>query len=184
MEFNARQIADLLNGFVEGNPDVCVSKLSKIEEAVAGTMTFLANPLYTNFIYTTRASIIVVSEDFLPAQMVSGTLIRVPNAYTAFATLLEVFSKNKNEKKGISPLACIAKTARLGSDVYIGEFTSIGENVVIGNNVKIFPNTSIGDHSLIGDETIVHSHVSVYEETVIGKNCTIHSGVVIGSDGF
>jgi len=184
MELTARQIAEMLDGSVEGDPDISVSTLSKIEEGKPGTMTFLANPLYTNYIYHTQASIIVVNKDFTPMQSISGTLIRVENAYTAFARLLEIFSKNKTRKPGISPMAFISKSARVGENVYIGEFVYVGENAVIGNAVRIYPNSCLGDNSSVGDETLIYSGVKLYDGTVIGKNCTIHSGVVIGSDGF
>jgi len=131
MEFSARQIAEVLHGKVEGNPDVKISNLGKIEEGTQGTMTFLANPAYTHYIYSTKASIIVVNDDFIPSQRINGTLIRVNNAYTAFAKLIEIFNKRPQEKHGISSLSYISKSAKLGEDVYVGEFTSIGENVII-----------------------------------------------------
>ena len=184
MEFTAKQIAEMLDGRVEGNENTIVTTLSKIEEGRPGTMTFLANPIYTSYIYTTLASIIVVNEDFVPSQSVSGTLIRVRDAYMAFAQLLEMFSKNNHDKQGISSHACISKTAKIGTNVYIAEFVSIGEHVVIGNDVKIYPNSSIGDHSSIGENSVLNAGVRIYHDSVIGKNCTIHSGVVIGSDGF
>ena len=184
MDFSARKIAEMLNGTVEGDPDICVSTLSKIEEGRPGSMTFLANPLYTSYIYSTQASIIVVNNDFVPSQAISGTLIRVEDAYMAFALLLELFNKAKTEKHGISPLAFVSTTAQVCETSYIGEFSSIGENVIIGNNVKIYPHTCVGDNTTICDETILYSGVNIYDNTFIGKNCTIHSGVVVGSDGF
>jgi UDP-3-O-[3-hydroxymyristoyl] glucosamine N-acyltransferase len=184
MEFSALQIAELLHGKVEGNPEAMASKLAKIEEGVPGTLTFLANPLYTPYIYTTKASIVVVNEDFVPAQEISATLIRVPDAYSAFAELLEKFSSIIPEKIGISPNACIAPSARIGAGVFIGEFVSIGENAVIGNNVKIHPQCTVGDNSSLGDDTVIYPGVTLYRETVIGKRCTIHGGVTIGADGF
>jgi UDP-3-O-[3-hydroxymyristoyl] glucosamine N-acyltransferase len=184
MEFSARQIAEVLNGKVEGNPEVKISNLAKIEEGTEGTMTFLANPAYTQYIYTTKASVIVVNEDFVPGQPLSGTLIRVDNAYTAFAKLLEIFHKISGEKQGISPLSSVPKSAKTGEEVYIGEFTSIGENVIIGNRAKIYPNCTIGDDSIIGEETIIYPNVTLYRNTITGKCCTIHSGVILGADGF
>ena len=184
MEFTARQIAEVLNGIVEGNPDVIISNLSKIEEGLPGTMSFLANPAYTNYIYTTESSIIVVNDDFSPLQPVPGTLIRVKDAYAAFAQLLELFNHNKSEKTGVSPLSFISKTAHVGENAYIGEFVFIGENVVIGNNVKLYPHVFIGNAAQIGDNSTLLSGVKIYHDTIIGKNCTFHSGVVIGSDGF
>jgi UDP-3-O-[3-hydroxymyristoyl] glucosamine N-acyltransferase len=184
MEFSARQVAEVLNGKVEGNPDIKISNLGKIEESGEGTMTFLANPAYTPFIYTTRASVIVVNDDFLPSQPIKGTLIRVANAYSAFARLLEIFNKTALEKHGISSLAYIAKSARLGEGVYVGEFTSVGENVVIGKNAMIYPNCTIGDESVIDEGSTIYPGVTLYRRTLIGKQCTIHAGVILGADGF
>lgn len=184
MDFTARQIADVLNGKVEGDPEVTVSKLAKIEDGLPGTMTFLANPLYTPHIYTTKASIIVVNEDFIPAQPIAGTLIRVENAYTSFAKLLEIFQNLQSGKKGISPHAFISKSAEIGEDVYIGEFVSVGENAVIGNQVQLHPQTFIGDNVTIGDKTTIFAGVKIYHDCVVGNNCTLHAGIVIGADGF
>lgn len=184
MEYSARQIAEVLKGTVEGDPDITVSNLSKIDQGMPGTLSFLANPLYTNYIYTTGASIVVVNNDFVPAMPVPATLIRVENAYTSFAFLLEIFTKSRTEKAGISPNAYIAKTAKVGDNVYLGEFAYIGENVVIGNNVSLYPHVYIGDNTIIGDNTKLFSGARLYFDTVIGKNCRIHSGAVIGADGF
>jgi UDP-3-O-[3-hydroxymyristoyl] glucosamine N-acyltransferase len=184
MEFTARQIADVLNGKVEGDPEVVVSRLAKIEEGLPGTMTFLANPLYTPHIYTTKASIIIVNEDFVPAQPIAGTLIRVENAYTSFAKLLEIFQNLQSGKKGISPHAFISKSAIIGEDVYIGEFVSVGENAVIGNQVHLYPQTFIGDNVTIGDKTTIFAGVKIYHDCVVGSDCTLHAGIVIGADGF
>ena len=184
MELTARQIAVKLNGTIEGDPETIISSLAKIEEGTTGSLSFLANPLYTNFIYSTRASIILVNSDFVPAQTVPCTLIRVSNAYSAFAQLLEMFAATTRVSREISPLACISSSARTGSNNYIGEFVSIGDNVVIGNEVLIYPNCVIGADSIIDDHTILYPGVKIYCDTRIGKNCTIHSGAVIGSDGF
>ena len=184
MEFTARQIADVLNGKVEGDPEVVVSRLAKIEEGLPGTMTFLANPLYTPHIYTTTASIIIVNEDFVPAQPIAGTLIRVENAYTSFAKLLEIFQNLQSGKKGISPHAFISKNANIGEDVYIGEFVSVGENAMIGNQVHLYPQTFIGDNVTIGDKTTIFAGVKIYHDCVVGSDCTLHAGIVIGADGF
>ena len=184
MEFTARQIADILKGKVEGDPEVVVSRLEKIEEGTPGSMTFLANPLYTPHIYTTMSSIIVVNEDFVSTQAISGTLIRVENAYTSFAKLLEIFQNLQTTKKGISPYAFIAKNARIGKDVYIGEFVSIGENAIIGDQAQLYPQTFIGDNVSVGDNTKIFSGVKIYRDCKIGSNCTLHSGMVIGADGF
>lgn len=184
MEFSAEQIASLLGGVVEGDPKAMVSNLSKIEEGTAGTLSFLANPKYTPHIYLTEASIVIVNDSFVAEKPIKSTLIRVPDAYSAFAQLLEIYQKYKNDKKGISTLAFIASTASYGDDFYAGEFVSIGERVLIGNNVKVFPQAYIGDDCVLGDDTIVFPGATLYAGTIVGKYCTIHAGVVIGSDGF
>lgn len=184
MEFTARQIAQIVNGRIEGDPEKVVSRLAKIEEGLPGTLTFLANPLYTPHIYTTKSSIIVVNDDFIPAQTISGTLIRVENAYTAFAKLLETFQNLQSSKKGISPYAFIPKSAKIGNDVFIGEFVSVGENAIIGNNVQLHPQTYIGDNVVVGDRTKVFAGVKIYHDCLVGSDCTLHSGIVIGADGF
>jgi UDP-3-O-[3-hydroxymyristoyl] glucosamine N-acyltransferase len=184
MDFTARQIAEVLNGKVEGDPEVSVSGLAKIEEGLPGTMTFLANPIYTPHIYTTKASIIVVNEDFVPAQPIAGTLIRVENAYASFAKLLEIFQNLQAAKIGISPLAFISKSAQIGEEVYIGEFVSVGENAVIGNKVQLYSQTFIGDKVTIGDNTKIFAGVKIYHDCTVGNNCTLHAGIVIGADGF
>jgi len=184
MKFSAKQIAELLNGNVEGDPGIEVSKLSKIEEGNAGTLSFLANPKYTQYIYTTTASIVIVSKDFIAEQPISATLIRVDDAYKAFAKLLELYNEILRNKVGISAQAFIAKSAFLGKNVYIGEFAYIGENVEIADNVKIYPQAYIGDNCTIGENTSIFPGVKIYSDNVIGKACTLHSGVVIGADGF
>jgi UDP-3-O-[3-hydroxymyristoyl] glucosamine N-acyltransferase len=184
MEFTAGKIAEILNGKVEGDPNVTVSNLAKIEEGTPGTMSFLANPIYTHYIYSTKASVIIVNKDFTPSQPVPGTLIRVDNAYTAFAAVIDLYNQVAAVKSGISPLSSVSKSAKIGDDVYIAEFVSIGVNSIIGKGTKIFPNCYIGDNVTIGEGSQLYSGVKVYKECVIGKNCTIHAGVVVGSDGF
>ena len=184
MEFTAAQIAGFLKGTVEGNPDVRVSNLSKIDDGKPGTLTFLANPKYTPYIYTTQASVIVVNEDFVALQPVQGTLIRVADAYSSFATLLEMFDQSKNVNPGISGNAAIASSAIMGENVSVGDFSVIGKDVVIGKNVVIHPQVFIGNNVTIGDQSMLYPGVKIYHDCMIGKNCTLHSGVVIGSDGF
>ncbi len=184
MEFTASQIAGFLNGVVEGDPDIRVSNLSKIDESEPGTMTFLANPKYTPYIYTTKAAIIVVNKDLIAAQSVPCTLIRVDDAYSAFATLLEMFSNASPSVTGISKQCSIASSVSMGANISIGDFSYVGKNSVIGANVYIHPQVYIGDNVVIGDNSIFFPGVKVYNDSVIGKNCTLHSGVVIGSDGF
>lgn len=184
MKFTAKEIAAMLNGELEGDADATIEKISRIEEGVPGSLSFLANPKYTQFIYTTRASAVIVNKDFVPEQAINTTLIRVEDAYSAFAQVLEAYDKVKHQRTGISEQAYIADTATIGHDAYIGPFVFIGENVVIGDNVKIYPNTYIADHVRIGDNTLIYAGVKIYDSNIIGKNCTFHSGVVIGSDGF
>ncbi len=184
MEFTAQQIAGLLNGQIEGNADVKISKLSKIEEGEPGSISFLANPKYTPYLYSTKASLVIINKTLELTAQVSATLIRVESAEIAFAKLLEMYNQVKLNKTGISKLSFISESAKVGSNVYAGEFSFVGENVKIGNNVKIYPQVYIGDNSFVGDNTTLFSGVKLYSETVIGKNCILHSGTVIGSDGF
>ena len=186
MEFNANQIAALLNGTVEGNPDTVVNSLSKIEDGEAGSLAFLSNPAYAQYVYSTDASVIIVNKDFKPEKPLrkTCTLIRVDDARVAFGRLLEMYQQAKNNKTGIEQPSFISKTVSLGKDVYIAAFVYVGENVKLGNNVKLFPHVFVGDNSVIGDNTVLYSGTKVYHECHVGKNCTIHAGVVIGSDGF
>lgn len=184
MKFTAQQIAEALSGTVEGNPSIEVSSLSKIEEGKEGTLTFLANPKYTQYIYETEASIVIVNEDFIPEQEIKATLIKVKDAYSAFAQLLELYQQSKEKKKGISASAFIADSASIGKDVYIGAFVSIGDHAVIGDHAMIYPHTSIGNHCKVGNETKIFSGVSMYDECEVGNECTIHAGAIIGADGF
>ncbi|MBI3501211.1 MAG: UDP-3-O-(3-hydroxymyristoyl)glucosamine N-acyltransferase [Bacteroidetes bacterium] len=186
MEYKASQIAQLLNGKVEGNPDAVVNSLSKIEEGKSGSLSFLSNPAYNSYLYTTDATVVIVNKDFSAEQPLKKTctLIRVEDSRVAFGKLLEMYQQVKNNKTGIEQFATIAKSATLGKDIYIGASAYVGENVKIGNNVKLYPNVFVGDNSVIGDNTTVYSGVKIYSDTHIGKHCTIHAGVVIGSDGF
>ncbi len=184
MKYSASEIAGFVNGKIEGDPSVEVSGLAKIEEAKEGTMTFLANPAYTQFIYSTEASIILVREDFSPEKPISATLIRVKDPYGALAGLLEIYQGKTHERKGVSELASISKSAKYGENTYVGEFVSVGENVHIGENVKVYPNTSIGNNVSIGDGTVIYSGVRIYQSTSVGSGCTIHSNAVLGADGF
>jgi UDP-3-O-[3-hydroxymyristoyl] glucosamine N-acyltransferase len=184
MEFSASQIAAVLEGIVEGDPEVRINRLAKIEEGAEGTLSFLANPKYTPFIYTTNASIVIVNKDFNPDQDIKPTLIRVGDAYTAFAKLLELYNQAKSEKQGVSSLAFVSKSACLGKDVYIGELAYVGDNVVIGDGTKIFPQVFLGDNVRVGSETTIYAGVVIYSDTMIGNGCTVHGGVVIGADGF
>ena len=184
MEFTASQIAGILEGEVDGNPGVAVHKLSKIEEGEVGSLTFLANPKYTPYIYRTEASIIIVNKDFIPEQELNSTLIKVDDAYKAFSKLLAYYNQVKNNKTGVEKPVFISDSATYGADIYLGAFAYIGANVVLGDNVKIYPNVYIGDNVKIGDNTIVFAGAKIYSETQIGADCVIHSGVILGADGF
>ncbi|WP_026809759.1 UDP-3-O-(3-hydroxymyristoyl)glucosamine N-acyltransferase [Arenibacter latericius] len=184
MIFTASQIAGILDGDVEGNPEIAVHKLSKIEEGEEGSLTFLANPKYTSYIYTTKASVTIVNRDFVPEHNLTTTLIKVDDAYTSFSKLLEYYNKVKNNKVGIESPVFLSETATYGEDLYLGAFAYVGSNVKIGNNVKIYPNAYIGDNVEIGDNVVIFAGAKVYSETIIGNNCVLHSGVVVGADGF
>lgn len=188
MQFNALQIATLLNGKIEGDPEVEVNDIDKIEQATEGSLCFIANPKYEAYLYTTKASVIIVSEDFKPEQPVKATLIRVKDAYGSFALLLEKYNellgKEKIEKIGIQQPSFIADSASLGDNVYIGAFAYVGENTTIGNNTKVYPGVYLGDNVKIGENTTLYPGVKAYFDCEIGNHVIIHAGTVIGSDGF
>ena len=184
MKFTAAQIAGIIEGEVIGNPDAVVFKLAKIEEGTEGSLTFLANPKYVNFIYTTQATITIVNNDFVPENDLATTLIKVDDAYQSFSKLLEYYNQVKLMKSGIEQPSVISENVTYGEQLYLGSFSYIGKNVTIGNNVKIYPNCFIGDNVSIGDNCIFFAGVKIYSETVIGNNCNFHSGSVVGSDGF
>ncbi|MDR0835201.1 MAG: UDP-3-O-(3-hydroxymyristoyl)glucosamine N-acyltransferase [Tannerella sp.] len=184
MEFTAQQIADFLQGEIIGEPTVKVSNFSKIEEGKPGTLTFLANPKYEHFIYQTKASIVLVNEDFSPSSKVEPTLIVVKNAYASLAVLLNMYEQMKPKKTGTDSTACISKTAVIADNSYIGAFAVIGENAQIGKDCFIYPYSYIGDNVKVGDGTTLYPHVTIYEGCVVGNHCIIHAGVVIGADGF
>lgn len=184
MEFSAQQIAGFLNGTIEGNPEVTVCNFSKIEEGKPGTLTFLANPKYEHHIYETKASIVLVNNDFTPTAPINSTLIKVANAYTGLAMLLNIVEQSKIKKSGIDPSAFIAASAHVSDDAYVGNFAYIGENVTLGKNCKVYPYAYIGDHVTVGDDCIFYPHVTVYNSCIIGSRCTFHAGSVVGSDGF
>ena len=184
MKFTAAQIAGILEGEVIGNPNAEVYKLSKIEGGTEGSLTFLANPKYTNFIYSTQATIAIVNESFVPEQEITTTLIKVEDAYQSFSKLLEYYNQIKLMKSGIEQPSVISEGVTYGTDLYLGSFCYVGKNVSIGNNVKIYPNSFIGDNVTIGDNCVFFAGVRIYSESIIGANCTIHSGTIIGPDGF
>ncbi|WP_026713603.1 UDP-3-O-(3-hydroxymyristoyl)glucosamine N-acyltransferase [Flavobacterium daejeonense] len=185
MKFTAEQIAGVLEGEVVGNPLAEVHELSKIEEGKEGSLTFLSNPKYNNFIYTTEATITIVNKTFTPESDLKTTLIKVDDAYLAFSKLLEFYDQaRKASKQGIEVHTVISENVKYGENLYLGSFSYIGPNVIIGDNVKIYPNCFIGDNVIIRDNVTIFAGAKIYSETVIGNNCIIHAGTVLGSDGF
>jgi UDP-3-O-[3-hydroxymyristoyl] glucosamine N-acyltransferase len=185
MTFPASQIALIVNGKVEGDASATVSSFGKIEEAIEGQLSFLANPKYEEYLYSTKASVIIINEAYELKQPVTATLIRVPDAYTAFATLLSKYQEIMQQQlTGIQQPSYIAKTATHGKNVFIGAFAYLGENVTVGNGSKIYPNTYLGDNVTIGENCVIHPGVKIYHDCKIANNVTIHAGTVIGSDGF
>ncbi|MDI5898673.1 UDP-3-O-(3-hydroxymyristoyl)glucosamine N-acyltransferase [Flavobacterium yafengii] len=184
MKFTAEQIAGILEGEVVGNPMAEVFRLSKIEEGTEGSLTFLSNPKYLNYIYSTKASVTIVNETFVPESPLTTTLIKVQDAYAAFSKLLEFYNQVKLNKSGIEQPSFLSQSVKYGDNLYLGSFSYVGQNVVLGENVKIYPNCFVGDNVVIGDNVVLFAGAKIYSETVIGDNCTIHSGAIIGADGF
>jgi UDP-3-O-[3-hydroxymyristoyl] glucosamine N-acyltransferase len=185
MQFTAAQISLIINGKIEGNADAVVTSFGKIEEAIQNQLTFLANPKYEDYLYSTNASIVILSDNYELKEPIKPTLIRVPDAYTAFAQLLSKYQELATQQlKGIQQPSYLPSTVVLGKDVFIGAFSYFGENVKIGNNTKIFPNTFIGDNVQIGDNCVIHPGVKIYFGCIVRNNVVIHAGTVIGSDGF
>ena len=184
MKFTAEQIAGILEGEVVGNPNAEVSKLTKIEEGIEGALTFLSNPKYNNYIYTTKATITIVNHTFFPEGEITTTLIKVADAYLAFSKLLAFYADAKGNKVGIEQPSVLSESVKYGDNFYLGSFAYIGSNVVIGNDVKIHPQCFIGDNVVIGNNVTIFAGAKVFSETEIGNNCAIHSGAVLGADGF
>ncbi len=184
MNFTAKVIADFLKGTIEGDPEATVNDVAKIEEGKPGTLSFLANPKYERFIYESDSSIIIVNKDFTPQKKVKATLVRVENAYEAFAALLNLYEQSKPKKQGIHKQSSISESATLGENPYVGAWAVIGDHAKIGNNVQIYPQVYIGDNTVIGDNTILYPGVKVYHDCTIGSDCVLHAGSVVGADGF
>ena len=184
MELTAATIAGFLNGEIEGNPEIKVNTVAKIEEGHNGALSFLANPKYEHYIYTTQSSIVLVNKTFVPSSKIETTLIRVDDAYDAFASLLRLVDQSRPRKKGIHPTAIIEPTATVGSDVYVGPYAYIGDNCVISDGCSVYPHVYIGDNTRLGKNCSVNPGVKIYHDCVIGDDCTIHAGSVIGGDGF
>lgn len=184
MEFTAKQIASYIQGQIIGDENATVQTFAKIEEGVPGAISFLANPKYNHYIYTTKSSIVLVNKDFEPEKEIQTTLIKVDNAYDSLAKLLTLYEASKPKKTGVHPKAYIADSATIGENVYIGPFAVIDENAKIGNNTQIYANTYVGDGAVVGNDTILYSNVNIYHDCKVGNECILHSGVVVGADGF
>ena len=185
MEFSAAQIAQIVGGTIEGNSEVTVSSFGKIEEAVKGQLAFLANPKYEEYLYTTAADILIINEAQILKESLKATLIKVPDAYTAFALLLSQYEKLQAQQMiGIQEPVYIHPTVKKGGNIFIGAFAYLGENVIIGEGVKIYPNAYIGNNVVIGNNSIIHPGVKIYHNCIIGSKVVIHAGAVIGGDGF
>lgn len=184
MKFTAKQISDYLNGEIEGNPEAAVQTFAKIEEGVEGAISFLANPKYEHYLYSTKSSIVLVNRDFTPSQPVAATMVRVDNAYEAVARLLTLYEQSTARRKGIHPLACIAETAIVGDDCYVGPFAYVGEHARVGRGTQIYAHSVVEERASIGEGCLLYPGVSVYHDCVVGDRVILHSGCVIGADGF
>jgi UDP-3-O-[3-hydroxymyristoyl] glucosamine N-acyltransferase len=184
MEFTAATIAGFLKGEVEGDPGTVVNTVAKIEEGHPGALSFLANPKYEHYIYSTKSSVVLVNRNFVPSSRVEATLIKVDNAYDAFASLLQLVDQARPRKKGIHPTAIIEPSAKIGTDVYIGPYAYIGDNCIIGDNCAVYPHVYIGDNTRMGNNCTLNPGVKIYHDCLLGEGVTVHAGSVIGSDGF
>ena len=184
MEFTAKQIAEFVQGRVEGDENATVNTFAKIEEGVPGAISFLSNPKYTHYIYETKSSIVLINEDVVLDGTVGATLIRVKNAYECVAKLLQLYESMKPRKTGIDEKASISSKATIGKEVYIGPFAVVGDGAVIGDGTQIYPHTVIGDGVTVGEKCLIYPNVTIYQGCKLGNNVTIHAGSVIGADGF
>jgi UDP-3-O-[3-hydroxymyristoyl] glucosamine N-acyltransferase len=184
MEFSAATLAGFLKGEVEGDPGIVVNTVAKIEEGHPGALSFLANPKYEHYIYSTKSSVVLVNRSFVASSKIEATLIRVENAYDAFASLLQFVEQSKPRKKGIHPTAVIEPSAKIGEGAYIGAYAYIGENCIVGDNCSVYPHVYIGDNSKVGNGCTLNPGVKIYHECILGEGVIIHAGTVIGSDGF
>lgn len=184
MEFSAKQIAEFIQGEIIGDENANVHTFAKIEEGIPGAISFLSNPKYTPYIYTTQSSIVLVNRDFVPEEKVNATLIKVDNAYESLAKLLQLYEMSKPKRTGIDSLAFIAPTAKIGKEVYIAPFACIGDNAEIGDNTVIHPHVTVGGGAKVGNNCILYSGATIYHDCRVGNNCILHSGCVIGADGF
>ncbi|MDL2296441.1 UDP-3-O-(3-hydroxymyristoyl)glucosamine N-acyltransferase [Bacteroidales bacterium OttesenSCG-928-E04] len=184
MKIPVGKIAEIIDAEIVGDASAIINTVCKIEEGFPGGLSFLANPKYTHYIYDTEATAVIVNQEFMPEKPLTTILLKVDNSYLAFAKLLDFYNKMKPEKRGVSDKAAISPTAKIGKDVYIAEFVSVGDHAVVGDGVKLYPHVCVGDRVVVGDGTVLNSGVKVYEECKIGKSCIVHAGTVIGADGF
>ncbi len=184
MEFSAKQIAEFIQGVVIGDENATVHTFAKIEEGVPGSISFLSNPKYTHYIYDSESTIVLVNKDFTPEKPVKATLIKVDNAYEGVAKLLTLYEMSKPKKTGVSPLAFISSSARIGKNVYIAAFAYVGDNAIIDDGVSLYPHVTVGENVQIGESSILYPNVTIYHDCRIGKRCILHAGSVIGADGF
>ncbi|MDO4956404.1 MAG: UDP-3-O-(3-hydroxymyristoyl)glucosamine N-acyltransferase [Bacteroidales bacterium] len=184
MEFSAKQIAEYLNGEIVGDANASVHTFAKIEEGVAGALSFLSNPKYTPYIYETQSSVVLVNRDFVPEHEIKATLIKVDNAYESLAKLLTLYESMKPKKVGIDSLAYVAPTAKVGKDVYLAPFVAVGDGAVIEDGCILHPHATVGANAKIGAGTEIYSNAVIYHDCIVGKNCILHAGCVIGADGF
>ncbi len=184
MEFTAQQVAAFIGGKVDGDENAVINNFAKIEEGVPGAISFLANPQYEHYIYGTLSSVVLVNEDFKPSQPVKATLIRVKNAYEAVSKLLQIYESMKPKPSGISPMAFVAETAKIGKDVYIAPFAVVEDGAEIGDGVALYPHVTVGSHARVGRNTTIYSNAVIYHDCKVGADCILHAGCVIGADGF
>ena len=184
MEFTAKQIASFIQGQIIGDENTAVNTFAKIEEGVPGAISFLSNPKYTPYIYETNSSIVLVNKDFEPEHEIKATLIKVDNAYESLAKLLNLYEQSKPRRTGISSLAYVAESAKIGENVYIAPFACVEDNAVVGDNTSIHPHVTIGSGAKVGNNCILYAGATIYHDCRIGNNCILHAGSVIGADGF
>jgi len=184
MEFTAKQIAGLLQGAVEGDENVAVRSFAKIEEGKPGAISFLANPQYEHYIYDTQSSIVLVNRDMQLSRPVAATLVRVDNAYESIARLLKVYEQATSRRSGVHPLACVASSASVGADCYVGPFAYVGEDVTVGRGTQIYAHVVIEERATVGEDCVIYPGASVYHDCVVGNRVVLHSGCVVGADGF
>ena len=184
MEFSAKQIAEYIQGVIEGDENATVHTFAKIEEGIPGAISFLSNPKYTHYIYDTESSIVLVNKDFVPEKEIKATLIKVDNAYESLAKLMTLYEQSQPKRTGIDPLAYVAPTAKIGKDVYLAPFACVGDNAEIGDNTELHPHATVGRGAKVGKNCILYTNCNVYHDCRVGNNCILHSGCVIGADGF